>query len=347
MLTFTAAQLESAAQAIFAAVGAPADIAEHVARSLVESNLMGHDSHGVIRVPTYVQRVEQGRIRPDARPSILRETSTTAVVRGNWAFGQSAATYGAEVAIRKAREANVAACAIVECNHIGRLGEYAEMIAREGMIGMVVTGGFASPFNGVAPYGGVGRALGTNPYSFAVPAGAREPFVADFATSVVAEGKLQVARAKRSQLPPGLIVDSQGRPSTDPEDFYAGGMLLPFGGHKGYALALLADLLGSRLGGAEVLGEAPHTVGTFVLALRIDAFRPLAEFTGAVDTRLEEIKAVPPAPGFQEVLIPGEPEARSRALRLQEGIPIPEETWEKIVATAGKYGVQTLPAPTA
>jgi LDH2 family malate/lactate/ureidoglycolate dehydrogenase len=318
-----------------------------VAHSLVESNLMGHDSHGVIRVPNYVLRVEQGRIVPDARPSILRETSTTAVVQGNWAYGQSAAKYGAEVAIRKAREANVAACAIVQCNHIGRLGEYAVMMAREGMIGMVVTGGFSSPFNGVAPYGGVGRALGTNPYAFAVPAGTREPVVADFATSIVAEGKLQVARAKRSQLAEGLILDSQGRPSTDPEDFYQGGMLLPFGGHKGYALALVADLLGSRLGGAEILGEAPHTVGTFILALRIDAFRPLDEFTAAVDGRLGEIKTVPPAPGFQEVLIPGEPEARSRALRLQEGIPIPEETWDKLVETARKYGVSTLPAPTA
>ncbi len=241
----------------------------------------------------------------------------------------------------------MAACAIVQCNHIGRLGEYAVVMAREGMIGMVVTGGFSSPFNGVAPYGGGGRALGTNPYAFAVPAGTREPVVADFATSIVAEGKLQVARAKRSQLPEGLILDSQGRPSTDPEDFYHGGMLLPFGGHKGYALALVADLLGSRLGGAEVLGEAPHTVGTFILALRIDAFRPLDEFAAAVDGRLGEIKAIPPAPGFQEVLIPGEPEARSRALRLQEGIPIPEETWDNIVATARKYGVSSLPAPTA
>lgn len=347
MLKFSAAKLEGVAQAIFAAVGAPADIAAHVAKALVESNLMGHDSHGVIRVPTYVFRVEQGRIRPDARPSILREAGTTALVKGNWAFGQIAAKYGTEVVIGKAREANVAAAVVVQCNHIGRLGEYAETIAREGMIGMVVTGGFSSPFNSVAPYGGVGRALGTNPYAFAVPAGTREPFVADFATSMVAEGKLQVARAKRSPLPQGLILDSQGRASTNPEDFYRGGMLLPFGGHKGYALALLADLLGARLGGAEVLGEAPHTVGTFILALRVEAFRPLAEFAASVDERLGEIKAVPPAPGFQEVFIPGEPEARNKALRLQEGIPVAEETWDRIVATAGKYGVTTLPTPIA
>jgi LDH2 family malate/lactate/ureidoglycolate dehydrogenase len=191
----------------------------------------------------------------------------------------------------------------------------------------------------VAPFGGAGRALGTNPYSFAVPAGAREPFLADFATSVVAEGKLQVARAKGMRVAEGIILDSEGRPSTDPNDFYKGGTMLPFGGHKGYALSLLADLLGSLLPGADAMGEPPYTAGTFMMALRVDAFRPFAEFTAAVDQRFGEIKEVPPAPGFKEVLIPGEPEARSRAQRLKEGIPLPEDTWDKMATVATQYGV--------
>lgn len=339
MIYLGAGQLMATARDLFLAVGAPEDIATLVSRSLVDSNLVGHDSHGVIRIPWYIERVERGVVQAKARPSILAETDTTAIVKGNWAFGQLAASYATEILVRKAAESHVAVVSIVECNHIGRLGEYAECIANHRMIGMVAVGGATSPFNRVAPYGGAGRALGTNPYSFAVPAGKCAPFVADFATSVVAEGKLQVARAAGAKVPEGLILDAQGRPTTEPLDFYEGGMLLPFGGHKGYALCLLADLLGSYLAGAEAMAEPPNTVGAFMMALRIDTFRPFAEFAEAVDRRFAEIKAVPPAPGFDEVLIPGEPETRSRMKRLDEGIPLPEDTWNRILAVAGRYGV--------
>jgi LDH2 family malate/lactate/ureidoglycolate dehydrogenase len=340
MLQFTAEQLRHAARAVLSGIGAPEDIAEYLAGSLVENNLMGHDSHGIIRIPIYTQRVEEGRVKPTARPAILRESPTNAVVTGNWGFGQVAVKFSAELAIKKATEANIAAVNVVECNHMGRLGEFSTMIAAHGMIGMVVTGGFSAQFRSVAPFGGAGRALGTNPYSFAVPAGAdRPPFLSDFATSIIAEGKVMVARAKGTPVPEGALLDAKGQPSTDPNAYFTGGMLLPFGGHKGYALSLLADLMGSLLGGSEKLGEPPHTQGTFIMALRVDAFRPFSEFVAAVDKRFSEIKATPPAPGFQEVLIPGEPEARAKAQRLKEGIPIPEDTWGKLVATAEKYKV--------
>lgn len=310
-----------------------------MAQSLVQSNLMGHDSHGVIRIPTYVEMVEQGRYKPAARPEIMRETPTTAVIRGNWAFGQVAAKFATEVVIAKAKEMNVAAVALVECNHIGRLGEYSEAIAREGMIGQVITGGFSHPWNGVAPFGGAGRCFGTNPYSFAVPAEKHAPLVADFATSVIAEGKLQVARAKGVPVAEGIILDKEGKPTTDPNDFYNGGVMLPFGAHKGYALSVMADMFGSLLAGSETMAEPPHTAGTFMLAIKIDAFRPLAEFVQAADRRFDQIKGVPPAPGVKEVLIPGEPELRCKAQRMAEGVPVPEETWNRIVATGKKYGV--------
>jgi LDH2 family malate/lactate/ureidoglycolate dehydrogenase len=339
VLQVTADQLRTVSRAILSAVGAPSDIAEHMANSLVQSNLMGHDSHGVIRIPAYVDMVEQGRYKPAARPEIMRETPTTAVIRGNWAFGQVAAKFAAEVVIAKAREMNVAAVGLTECNHVGRLGEYAEMIAREGMIAQVITGGFSTPWNGVAPFGGAGRALGTNPYSFGVPAEKHAPLIADFATSVIAEGKLQVARAKGIKIAEGVVLDAQGNSSTDPNDFYNGGVMLPFGGHKGYSLSLMADIFGSLLSGAETMGESPNTVGTFMLAVNIAAFRPFADFTKAVDHRFDEIKAVPPAPGFKEVLIPGEPEARSRAQRVEEGVPLPEDTWHRLVETGKKYNV--------
>lgn len=207
------------------------------------------------------------------------------------------------------------------------------------MVGMVITGGWRSPITGVTPFGGAGRIIGTNPYSFAIPTGQHEMVLVDFATSVVAEGKLQVAIAKGAPVPQGYILDKDGNPSTDPNDFYKGGMLLPAAGHKGYSLALIADILGGLLAGNERVGRDWNLTGTFMLAVNVEAFRPLAEFAAAVDGRLDEIKAVQPAAGFQEVLIPGEPEMRSKAQREKDGIGVPEATWEALLATGAKYGV--------
>lgn len=337
-----AEQLRRVASEIFQGAGTPKDIADYVAGSLVSSNLMGHDSHGVIRVPRYVELISTGTIVPGARGRILHETANTAVVSGNWGFGQVAAKYGTEVAIRKATESQVSVVGVVQINHVGRLGEFAAMIAEAKMIGMVVTGGFVPPYVAVAPYGGASKVLGTNPYAFAVPAGERDPILVDFATSVVAEGKLQVARAKGTPLPPGIVQDKDGNPSTNAEDFYAGGTILPFGGHKGYALSLMADMLGSLLPGADALGLPDNKTGTFMLAINVDAFRGFAEFAGAVDRRLAEVKAVPPAAGFSEVLVPGEPEVRTRAERARDGIPLPDNTWEALVETGRRLGLDVV-----
>ncbi|MHB1007336.1 MAG: Ldh family oxidoreductase [Chloroflexota bacterium] len=334
-----AGPLREAVDAIFQAVGAPADIATYEATSLVENNLMGHDSHGVIRVAKYVEWIQTGTIVPGARPEIVKETPTTAIVSGKWAFGQVAAHYGAQVAIHKAKEANIAAVGLVQQNHIGRLGEFTAMMARAGMVGILTTGGWRPPVAGVTPFGGAGRALGTNPYSFAVPTGNHDVVLVDFATSVVAEGKLQVARAKGTPLPQGVVLDKQGNPSTNAEDFYNGGVMLPFGGHKGYALSLLADLLGGLLSGGDLFGSAENQTGTFMICVNVEAFRSLADFAGAVDRRLDEIKAVPPAPGFTEVLIPGEPELRTHAQRSEEGIALPDATWQALVQTGENLGL--------
>jgi LDH2 family malate/lactate/ureidoglycolate dehydrogenase len=340
---FQANQLKTAVTAIFLSVGTPQDIAEYMAGTLVESNLMGHDSHGVIRVPFYVKQIQSGVLTPGARPEIMKETPTTAVVAGKWAFGQVTARYGAEVAIRKAKDSNVAAVGLVQLNHIGRLGEFAAMMASSGMIGMVITGGWRPPIAGVTPYGGAGRALGTNPYSFAVPADKHGVVLLDFATTVMAEGKLQVARAKKAPVPLGVVLDKEGNPSTEAEAFYSGGVMLPFANHKGYAMSLVADLVGGLLPGGDTFMDHDNQTGTMLIALNAEAFRPLLEFTGVVDNRLDEIKAVPPAPGFQEVLIPGEPEARTMAQRSAAGIELPDATWEAILKTAEGLGLN-LPA---
>lgn len=342
MPVFSAPQLERLSAQIFASVGAPTDIAEHVAHSLVVSNLMGHDSHGVLRIPSYLEAIDKGTCVPAARPALEKETPTTAIVDGSWAFGQITAHYAAKVAIEKARSAQVAAVSVVRCNHIGRLGEYTEMAAREGMIAFMVGG----TFNGgaVAPFGGAGRVLGTNPIAFAVPDASGEPVVADIATSVTAEGKLRVARAKHQPIPPGTILDREGNPSTDAEDYYNGGVLLPMAGHKGYALSVIVDLLGQYVGGGEKLVTKDVSFGNFLVAVNVAAFRPVEEFEAAVGERLKKIKGVKPAPGFSEVMLPGEPERRNRKQRTEAGVALPEDTSLQLREIAGKLGV-AMPDP--
>jgi|DewCreStandDraft_5_1066085.scaffolds.fasta_scaffold10197_3 LDH2 family malate/lactate/ureidoglycolate dehydrogenase len=341
MPVIAAEPLRRLTTAIFQAAGATRENADRVAEALVESNLVGHDSHGVIRIPSYIQAIRQGHIQPAATPTILRETPTAALVSGNWTFGHVAAKFGTEVAVAKARAQGLAAVGIVQCNHIGRLGEYPTMAARQGVIALVTAGGsLASGVRGpAAPYGGRGRALGTNPIAVGVPGGDFPPLLLDFATTAVAGGKIMVARARRQPLPPGAILDPEGNPSTDPEDFYRGGVMLPFGGHKGYALSMVVELLSGPLTGADAHAATGRTSGTFILAIDAGLFRPLAEFVSVADRVYRQVKETPPAPGFEEVLLPGEPEWRTRARRLAEGIPIEEATWSAIVQVARDLGI--------
>jgi hydroxycarboxylate dehydrogenase B len=339
VLTFTPEHLEKTGRAIFEAAGAPPDLAARLMHALVDSNLAGHDSHGVIRIPAYVKAIEDGKIKPAARPNTQQESPTTAIVDGAWSFGHVAAEFAMQVAIKKARETNVGAVGVIRCNHIGRVGEYSEMASNAGCLGMVFVGGTTG--SGIAaPFGGAGRAFSTNPLSFGVPAGEHPAILIDFATTVVAEGKVQVARAKHAQLPPGCIVDKDGNPSTNPEDLYNGGMLLPFGGHKGYALAMLASLLGGALTGNDNVNGGAGSGGAFMVAINIEAFRPREDYNRTVDTFFDKIKAIPPAPGFDEVLIPGEPELRTREARRRDGIQVAEDTWEAIQKAARGLGVE-------
>lgn len=344
MQLFVPAKMISLTAAIFEAAGAPRDIAEHVADSLVESNLRGHESHGLIRVPQYVELVEKGAIVPSARPSIVKESETTAVVDGAWGFGQVAAHYATTVAIEKARSHQTAAVSITRLNHIGRLGEYTELAAIEGMFAFM-TGGTQ---NGgpVAPYGAAGRALGTNPIAFGFPGVDENPMVVDMATSVAAEGKLRVARAKGQQVAPGTIVDKDGNPSTDPNDFYDGGSLLTFAGHKGYSLSMVAEMIGRYSAGGENFQSPGIHFGAFLSVVNLGAFRPVEEFQQAVARRSAEVKGVKLASGFSEILLPGEPELRTKARNLAGGIPLPEDTVAKIGELAGRLGVR-MPDPIA
>ena len=331
--------LQDVAARIFTAAGTPADLSQHVAQHLVKANLSGHDSHGVIRIPAYVSQIKGGRLVADGRPEVIQQGDSSAVVDGKRGFGQVAASFAMDVAIEKASKTGMGGVAVRRCNHIGRLGHYSEEAASRGYIAFVSFGS-AGPTSGhSAPFGGAQRHFGTNPISFGIPSKETTPVVVDFATTVVAEGKIQVARAKHAQLPPGSIVDKEGKPSTNPQDFYDGGMILPFGGHKGYGLSLVAALIGAGLTAEEPATEG-RGGGVFVMAINPRAFTDESAFLGTIDNLSGAVKNVPAAPNFTEVLLPGEPEANSRTQRTKEGVPIPTDTWDAIAEAAKELKVE-------
>jgi hydroxycarboxylate dehydrogenase B len=350
-VTVEPAALEAFGRRVFVALGTPEDVAAEVAAHLVRANLAGHDSHGAIRIPQYATMIAQGTIRPDGRPAVVRERGATLLVDAGDGFGQYVTAWALERGIERAAGQGTAVVAIRRANHIGRVGDYTERAARRGYVAAVTVGAAGPGIGGAAPFGGAARFLGTNPWSLGVPTGG-EPVLVDFATTVVAEGKVRVARDKREALPPGCIVDKEGHPSTDPADFYAGGMLLPFGGHKGYGLALGAALLGGlaaigeadpSMAGAAAApaepGQGDRTGGVFLLLVDPGAFGDAGAYVGTVGRVTGALKQVPPAPGVGEVLLPGEPEARTRRQREREGIALPADTWAAIAGVAEKAGV--------
>jgi len=337
MPTVAHQSLRRICQEVAEAAGTPSDIALAVTESLVEANLAGHDSHGMLRLPWYVNSIRHGTIHADARPSVLTRGGATAVVDGALGWGQPAARLAAITAIELAAESGVGAVTIVNCNHIGRVGDYVATIARAGMIGIALCN--ASPV--VAPYGGYRPVMGTNPFAWAAPRGpGQPPLVLDFATSIVAEGKLRVARAKGESLPPGLILDATGAPSHDPADFYAGGALQTFGLHKGSGMSVMIELLARGLAGVDLsLPEHRGHNGALMLALRIGSFAPEEQFFSVVERLTGQIRMSPPAPGFEAVLLPGEPEAQMRERRIAEGVPLAQSTWDEIATLAAELGV--------
>jgi len=336
------------------AMGAPVEVAGEVARHLTRANLSGHDSHGVLRWSQYVRELDEGQLDPAARPVLLRESAVTALFDARRGFGQHSTMEATDWARAHAREHGIAAAAIRHSMHIGVLGEYTERLAAAGLIGIVTVGVAGTGSGAVAPFGGAARFLGTNPWSVGVPAAGRPPLVYDGATSTVAEGKVRLARARGAELARGLVRDSDGRPTTDPEQLYAGGSLTVMGGdvagHKGHGLSLASALVG----GLAMIADPnptpagcmrpPETWGTriagvFVVAIDPAAFGDAAAHGALVAGVLDDLGAVPPAPGVERVLVPGEPERLSRERRERDGIPVPAATWADLLAIGERFGV--------
>lgn len=338
--TIHAEPLRSLCRDIFAAAGTPADIAAIVAESLVMTNLFGHDSHGVLRVKQYITMIRDGMIQPGQRPQIIKRFGATAMVSGGYGFGQVGARFAAGLARQLGAEYGIAAVSLGQTTHIGRLGEYTAHIAAEGLIGIGFTSG--TMYRGwVTPYGGRERVFGTNPLSFAVPCPGDETLLLDFATAGVAHGKIVLARAKQTPAPSGMMLDRHGNPTTDAQLLDEGAVLLPMGLHKGSGLAMMMELIPTLLAGHRPISAPDFHFGnpTLLLALSPQAFDDGTDFAAQVAALKRRVKAVRPAAGFDEVLLPGEPEARSYAKRVTAGIPLPDAVWADLRELAEELGI--------
>ena len=332
------AVLRQLAHDVVLALGAPEGTAAVVAESLVESDARGLASHGVRRLVPYAEAVRDGRVDPAATPVVERATGGLVALDGRRGFGQLGARAAVAEVTGRARTSGVAAAVVRRCNHIGRLGEYVETLADAGLVGIALCNADST----VAPFGGRERLLGTNPLALSVPAGGGRPaVVVDWATSATAEGKLAIARARGEQAPPGAVLDASGAPTTDPEDFYAGGALLPFGAHKGYGLSVFVELVGGLLGGSGIssLPGFDESNGTVVIALDVAALVPLDGFRTQVEAFRDLLHGSAPAQGSGGVLVPGEPEASARERAVAEGVTVPAAIAEALVELADGLGV--------
>jgi uncharacterized oxidoreductase len=334
-------RLTTIGAALLQAAGASDEEAHAVAAGCVNANLAGHDSHGVIAIPTYIDRIKAGHIVPGTEWTIVQESPTTTVIDGHWGFGFHVNTKAMALTIEKAKTANVAACTVFRQSHVGRLAAYPLMAAREGMIGLATADSGRSPKH-VAPFGGREARLGTNPIAIAVPSDLEAPFYLDMATSAVAAGKIQLAVARGESIPEGWIIDAEGRATTDPRDYRKGGALLPLGGSEGYkgsGLAAMVEILCGLLTGLG-FGVEPtgrHNDGCFMAVFNVAAFRPLADFKREVKDFARYLKSTPMSEGSRGVFYPGEPEYLREQQRRRDGIEIEDATWEKFRMLAAEY----------
>jgi LDH2 family malate/lactate/ureidoglycolate dehydrogenase len=343
MPTVKAGRLVTIGSALLRAAGASREEADAVAVGCTNANLAGHDSHGIIAIPTYIDRIKAGHIVPGAPWTIVQESPATTVIDGHWGFGFHVNAKAMQLTIEKAKETNVAACTVFRQSHVGRLAAYPLMAIREGMIGLATADSGRST-KVVAPFGGREARLGTNPISIAVPSDLDAPLYLDMATSAVAAGKVALAAARGEQIPTGWVVDGDGKQTTDPTRLRKGGALLPLGGTEGYkgsGLAAMVEILCGLLTGLG-FGVEPtgrHNDGCFMAVFNVEAFRPLADFKKEVAEFARYLKATPPAEGSPGVFYPGEVEYIREQERRKSGIDVEDATWDKLRALAGAYGL--------
>ncbi len=328
--------LKRLTSAIFAAAGCQQPEADRIGHYLVEANLAGHDSHGVIRIPSYVEWLRAGKVLPNQTLKVVFENDVIAVVDGQFGFGQSIGEQAMQLGIDKAAQHGVAVVALRNSGHLGQIGAWALMAARAGKLSLhfVNTSGAGIL---VAPTGGISRRLSANPVAAGVPVRNGPPLVLDISTSTIAEGKIRVALNQGVPVPDDCLIDSQGRPTNDPKTFYGPppGAILPFGGHKGYGLGIIAEMLAGALTGGHCSTPGAKRLVNNMLTILLDPtfFQSEEEFAQEADRFMAFVKSSEKAAPQSEILMPGEPEERARVKRLKEGIELDDTTWRQIQDT--------------
>jgi ureidoglycolate dehydrogenase (NAD+) len=328
---------------VLVAKGASAADAASVADGLVWANLRGVDGHGVARLSSYLTLIERGEIDPKAQPRLVQDRGAVFVLDGGFGFGPPAMMQAIAIAAERARTLGVGFGLVRETTHTGAVGRYAQWLAERGCAALIMVSGPAF----VAYHGARVASMGTSPIAIAVPSG-RGPIVLDMATSTISNGTIIQARASGTALPPGTVLTADGEPTTDPRH---ADVLLPLGGPKGSGLALMFEMLASVLAAAPIQARAlgpekrtRRTQNCTILAIDVETFRSLADFTRDADTLAAILKSLPRQAGFDEILLPGERSGRTEAARRKSGIPIRAKLWEELAVIAGANAVK-LPAP--
>jgi LDH2 family malate/lactate/ureidoglycolate dehydrogenase len=337
--------LHACGAAICSALGVPADDAHLLAGSLVQADLWGHQSHGMLRLPWYARRLQSGAMRAVTQPQTVVDAGAVVVMDGLHGIGQVLATFAMQEAIRRAKTHGVGAVAVRNSNHFGCAMYFSLMAAQAGCVALVSTN--ASP--AMAPWGGREKRVGTNPWSLAAPAGRHAPMVLDIANTAVARGKVYLARQRGEPIPAGWALTREGLPTTDAEAAIAG-LIAPMAGHKGYAIAVMVDMLSGVLSGS-AFGAAVHGpyepaqpsgCGHLMLALNVAAFMPAAEFGLRMEQLIAELKSTPLAAGSDEIFYPGELEARAAERHARDGLQLPARTVTDLQMLARELGVKEL-----
>ena len=330
----SAEELEALSISILSAMGCDEETARFVAFHLVDADIKGVESHGVMRLIQYVEQADEGYFQPSARPELKENGQGAWLVDGQRGFGMPAINLAVDTAVTQAKKQGISAVGVMNCGHTGRLGAFCEQGARESCLIILFGGGGRGIWRQVAPHGGTKAVLPTNPYAFGIPGGDKGPVILDFATSVAAGGWIYAAKSAGGEVPEGMIVDPDGNPSRDPDDYLQGGALLPAAGPKGYGLALIAELVGEAM-----LGPVTVDLHWILLAIDVGRYRAPSEFHARAEAILAELRACPPAPGFDRVEIPGERERAIEKKRRSSGIPVPLKTWREIEFLATTLGI--------
>jgi LDH2 family malate/lactate/ureidoglycolate dehydrogenase len=325
--------------------GMPHDDAQLVAKLLVRAELRGYPGHGVTRVPQYLSFIKAGTINIRQKPEIVREGKISAVIDGNHYIGQVVAHKGMQLAIDKAKEHGAGIVCLRRAGHTGRLADYMEMATDAGMIGI---GAVSVGAGTTTLYGGMERIGGTNPMAFGIPARNGRHILVDFATASMSMGEIQKRVAKKDAIPDGVMLDGYGNPTNDFKKFRGPprGVFLPFGGYKGSGIAAMTEILGGILSGNGLSKDwwekGGHGVnGVFLQAFAVEEFQPLDQFLDKVDDFISFVKSTKAAPGFKEILLPGEHARANEARQLNEGLEVDEETWSELIELAAELGVDS------